>query len=1034
MTRRAATRMNAPGLALAALCCSGQTLLAAAPDAILVRSGSHPDFGRIVIDTANPARYEMERSGDHVVVRFTDPISLGVAPPPPRNVISVKTGGATIEFVAAAGATIHPKAISGHVVFDVLDPPVAAVKQPGGDSGQAVARVPKPDRPKPATPSIVSDSQSAMRRSPELGGRGVAPPGAVTTAGGAADAMASASADPPPGTAPRQAVAAEALPAPSPAALSSAAASPQVIALAAPASPAPPMTTVPAADPSLQPMQPERPGRDVLPEDAGPVGLMVHSVRLPQGLDGSAFIVPFASTTGAAAFQTGAGTLVVFDERRPIDLSPLRDDPVFVHADVQLLPSGTLLRLSVPQGVSVGLSPMPRGWRIAGLRSEPKTQPIVVTNGNGGITLAADQPGDVVSMADPDTGATLLVGTTHRPGQAVATIRRGAEFILRPTILGVAVEPLADSVTLKVGPTGFSLAGPDSGLAVSPQTPQTEAMMDAVHLTRRIDFPAMHTDALLRRLVRQIDDAAMTPAQARGPRRSAAALSMVSLGMDAEAESLLHLAAEDDPKQAASPDASALAAVAALLAGRTSEADGLDDPRLTGTDDIALWRAVRMAALDEGSPAAAAIFASTAPLAMLYPKPIGDRILPLIAETMVRGGELGPASRLLAKRKTDPRLDDARALLAEAEGDTDHALAMLDALADGHDQFDRARAAVHAVDLRLSSRKMTPNQAADALDKLVYAWRGDQRELAVRERIADLRGQAGSWRVALSTLRQAEADFPDQAKAIRARLRDAFANMIAGRGLEQMPPIDVVAAIDENADLIPAGSGDAALEEQLADRLLALDLPDRARPLLEKLMKASAPGAGKARFGATLAALDMREKNDAAALAALDASDAPDLPAGLTEKRALLRADGVARSGNPAAAAAALTAFGSPAAIEARASILEQAQDWAGAEQAWSDLASKALPDAGALDDAQARTLLRLTTAAARAGDDATLAGLRGKYDSHLAAGPLADMFRLLTAQPVRGIGDLKRAGQEVSLAQSLPANLKALDGPAPAR
>ncbi len=83
--------------------------------------------------------------------------------------------------------------------------------------------------------------------------------------------------------------------------------------------------------------------------------------------------------------------------------------------------------------------------------------------------------------------------------------------------------------------------------------------------------------------------------------------------------------------------------------------------------------------------------------------------------------------------------------MQQADGDTDRALSMLDALANGHDQFDRARAAVRAVELRLATRKLDKSQAADALDKLLYAWRGDARELALRERIADLRGQTGAW-------------------------------------------------------------------------------------------------------------------------------------------------------------------------------------------------------------------------------------------------------------------------------------------------
>jgi hypothetical protein len=36
-------------------------------------------------------------------------------------------------------------------------------------------------------------------------------------------------------------------------------------------------------------------------------------------------------------------------------------------------------------------------------------------------------------------------------------------------------------------------------------------------------------------------------------------------------------------------------------------------------------------------------------------------------------------------------------------------------------------------------------------------------------------------------------------------------------------------------------------------------------------------------------------------------------------------------------------------------------------------------------------------------------------------------MFRLLTVEPVRTSGDIKRSQQEVSLAASLPADLKAL-------
>ena len=195
-----------------------------------------------------------------------------------------------------------------------------------------------------------------------------------------------------------------------------------------PAAPVPvearPLSPPPAAPQAPPPgagelTEPTPPGRDVLPENEGPVGLRARRTRLPKEMDGTAFLVPFDSTTGAAAFQSGDSTYVVFDERRPVDMAALNADPVFGPASVQLLPTGTLLRIPHPAELSIALTQLQQGWRIAALASTPKQEPIVTSVGDGRINLAAEQPGDVVNMADPDTGATLLVGTQHRPGQGV---------------------------------------------------------------------------------------------------------------------------------------------------------------------------------------------------------------------------------------------------------------------------------------------------------------------------------------------------------------------------------------------------------------------------------------------------------------------------------------------------------------------------------------------------------------------------------------------------------------------------------------
>ena len=55
-----------------------------------------------------------------------------------------------------------------------------------------------------------------------------------------------------------------------------------------------------------------------------------------------------------------------------------------------------------------------------------------------------------MAIADPETGATLLVGTQLAAGQGFPTLRQMPDFSLLPTWQGVVIEPLADR--LRCGP------------------------------------------------------------------------------------------------------------------------------------------------------------------------------------------------------------------------------------------------------------------------------------------------------------------------------------------------------------------------------------------------------------------------------------------------------------------------------------------------------------------------------------------------------------------------------------------------------
>ena len=759
----------------------------------------------------------------------------------------------------------------------------------------------------------------------------------------------------------------------------------------------------------------------------GPIALVVRRTAAIPGLEGPGFTVPFPAAVGAAAFRRGPAIWIVFDERRLLDLTALRSDPVFAGTNTQLVPGGAVIRVPLPEGKAVTVSRSPQAWKIALALAPPDPHAIVPVVAEGRMTFLVDGVSDIVSLADPESGGTLLVGTQRKPNQAVVTGRRAAEFSLIPTHLGVVVEPLSDILSFRVIPTGFLLTGGSQGLMLSSPSFMTDALLAAARLTRRFQFPAMPTEALLQRIQHQVREAAIAAPLARGPKRRAAAESMIAGGLGAEAMALLEVTASQDPREAASADFKGLFAIAAILANRLDQANGINDPRLSGIDEISFWRGILLANQQEGSPQAAALLASTAPLAFTYPSAVRDKVLPLAMETLILGGEVNAATRMLGQRETDPTLGLAQALLKQAQGDTDKALEQLDALTAGRDRLVRARAAVRAVELRLASQRIDNDKAVEALDKLLYVWRGDQRDLALRLRIAELRRQTGGWREALKQLRDARADFPPHAEQIQTRMRDMFGTLIHEDAAASMKPLDFIALVEENADLLPPGAEDTDLENRLAERLLALDLPKRADQVLTKLMKAAPTPHGRAGLGTRLAELRLREDDPAGAVAALSASSMANPDAELQETRALIGADATARLGDTPTAMEMLSGLRSPAALAAKASILERVQDWPAAKQALTDLVDLTVPPTGDLDDRQKRAVLRLATAAARAGDDTTLASLGVREDARMGIGPVADMFRLLTADPVRGVSDLKRAKQEIGLVRALPAGLKAL-------
>ncbi len=960
-----------------------------------VQLGDVGDHGRIVFTFAHWPGYHYSREGDVATLTFNGNASIGEVTGTTRNVVEVEGGDGQASITVEPGSRLETRHRGRDLVVDVFAGNGRAARRPEPrQAAQANAA--------PATAPRVAEAAQAAAKPVAAPARSAEAPPTVPAPTAALTALA-ATATP----------AGIATPAPSPLAPALGAAAPM------PSSPPPAMaqaTEHPAAPPPTPP-----PG-EATTATTDPLAIAAIPAALPPGAPGSAIVVPFGKTVGAAAYRQGEDAVVVFDERRPIDLSGVLADPTFAAARIAQLPDATTLVLRLPGASALRLSRRADGWLVAAVPSASPT-PIVPASTGDSLTLPADAPGQVVAVPDARTGGTLLVGTQRTGGQAVVSRRQVPEFVLHRSWQGVVVEPTSDRIELRPVPEGFRLSASGRPLEFAPTPDSAHAMADAASLTRRFDFPDLPVDMLRLRMERQVATAAQAPAMARLAPRLVVAQTMIALGLGAEAQSVLQLAAAEAPQEAANPDLVGLTAIAALLAGRTEEAEGLLAPALSGTDEVTLWRAILGARQHEGAADAASVFAAEMPLLLSYPDALRQRLLPLAAETMLAGGQVPAARALLARLPREPTLAFARAMALQQAGDVDGALAAYAVLARDRDRLLHARAEAAATELQLSSGRIDAAAAATALSDQLASWRGGEREQRMRMRLVAVQMQAHAWRAALATLRETETLFPEARAEIRERVAAVFDQLLQqpDAGLSSL---DLVALADENADLLPQGATGDRLAGLLAEKLVALDLPRRAEPVLAKLAAAAAPGPGRALLGQRLAEMRLETGNAAGAVAALTGSDSPGLPAPLVAARTLVLARAEGRLGDRNGALALLAGLGTPAASDERAKMLADAHDWPAAEAVLAGMVASN-PPTGALDGRQQDLLLRLAGAAAQAGDAVQLARIH--TEAPRITGPRGEMFRLLVAAPVQGPADLARAAGETVLARAVPAGLQAM-------
>jgi hypothetical protein len=720
-------------------------------------------------------------------------------------------------------------------------------------------------------------------------------------------------------------------------------------------------------------------------------------------------LLPFDG--GAAAFARGGDLVLVFDRPVRPDLSALRGlHPALAEAEMLEAPGATAIRL--PGGAGFGLSAEGGRWVLGPARP---AAPIDVTRGAGEaprLLLSTAGASRALALPDPASSDLLLVGTVMGNAATETGFDLGSLELL-PTRLGVVLLRRSDTVEMRRTDAGFAVPLPEAA-AVAPPGADLGAAAGLRRILALEDLPQAELAARLRDLSARIASAAPG---VRPSLRLDIAEAQLALGLAVEAQATMQAAVHEDPRLSRQPRAILLQGAAAHVAGRASEAEPfLADSRLPLDGEPALWRGM--------AGVGAAGLREAAPILRAYPAALRARLGPRTVLALVQAGHMPEARALAARLPEFERSGMGRfalARLAEAAGDAS-AEAAYAALEGDRDPLARSMAMERRAELRLRSGSVTAAQAARDIERAAIAWRGDERELAMRLRAVELRLQAGEPGLALDGLRDARALFPEALPQIQERERQAALASILH---EATPTLDAARILAEHHASLPPDPRLVPAMRRIADQLLRLGLTDEATRLLERGMESSQPEQ-RALLALQLAEARLADGNPAGALADLRRGEgAGALPGEAGLRRAFLEAEARSRTGDIAGATGVLRALGHEGSARL-AELLAEAQDWRGAAEALAQHLATAAGGPGPLAATPRRDLLRLAAFHALAEDASALLELRRRYRDRIGDANVIAVFDAITGEVgvERDAASLRR---EVARARAIAEGLRAV-------
>ncbi len=741
---------------------------------------------------------------------------------------------------------------------------------------------------------------------------------------------------------------------------------------------------------------------------------------------------PWRENVLAAAFIRDNYLWVVFEGGKTVDQSDL--DP-FIGQRILTArqldhPSMTVLLYQVTPGQNVRAQRIDSEWHID-LKDSPSvpTRPIATghqraDNGHGeNFFFAVENSGAVLTLEDPVIGDELVIVPVAESSQGVLRQQKFSQFEALATAQGIAVQMISDNLTVLKYRNGVSVSARD-GLAITHSqlsrklgmatfTGEAVAEEEDAGFVKLIDFSAWGQGPLSgedfhankHELLYQL---ANSTTGRRNEIRWRLARFYLAHGQKTDAYGVLNVMRDDDPDLLESPEFRMVLGVTNILMRRFEEgARLLNHKTLISEQESFLWRAVAHSELgddktafelyEKGADILALqdthdqirfLFAATRSAYALHKTDFVETSLTLLQQLPLNAAQLTEAEYW-------------RALLERDGGNPLKAEERLQGIVKAGVRQTAARAKFDLINMEYQNDEIDAMEAIDRLEKLRFAWRGDDFELELLSRLGEIYVSQKEFNIGLQTLKLAVTFFEGSPKtaALTRQMNRIYSDLFLNGGADALEPVKAVALYSEFRELIPLGADGDKMTRRLADRLVSIDLLEEAADLLNYQIKFRLKGVAQSVVASRLAMIYLLDSKPEDALGILRATRDSQTPQDIEDRRRMIEARTLIELGRFEEAEILLEPYATEEAEKLRSDIYWKSENWDKYVSHSNRMLDNRYRDEADLSAEERLAVLRLSVAYVINDDKAGVKILRDRYKAHMDNGLYGDTFEVITAE-----------------------------------